>query len=109
MKIESLNTREMLTAHLSANYKDTEVLVLFDVRHLGGDTNDETNFAIAEWNRLIAELDGVGYKFPSIMSIDDFIIIQMDIRMANNFINKHEKGMFRMEAWRGGTCINENR
>lgn len=107
MKIESLKTRDLLKEHLSQEYANKTVLVIFAGCNVEWSEWAESE-VVAEQEQLFQELKEHGILISPSMGTDDFIVIELPRMVALHVCNLHDHGTFRIEVWENGECIHEN-
>ncbi len=97
MKIEAINVSELLQAYIKQNYRDSDVLVVFQ----------EVIDSLGSHEELFKDLDDIGLFPPKIFIHKDFMIIEMRKELATKIINKYSKSVIHMELYSNGDCIHE--
>lgn len=99
MKMEVIGWHELLTSYIKQQYADKDVLVIFQ----------DDAVSEGEYDTLMQELETAGFAPPHQFRGSGYLIIEMREMMAKQLINQHHKGFIRMELFRNGECVHENR
>lgn len=103
MSIAHVSVHLLLSAYLEANYNDKDVLVIYVDDLL--DCCESLVYA-----NLMSEIAGIlGGNLPSAFVLPGFCIIEMPEPAIRKILIDFNKAPFRLEQYRGGQCMSENR
>lgn len=98
MKMEVIGWHELLTAYMKQQYAGKDVLVIFQ---------DDLDSA-AEYNSLMNDLDMMSLAPPHAYRGSGYLIIEMEVCVARDFIEKHNGWSIRIELFSDGESVCEN-
>lgn len=103
MSISHVSVHCLLSAYLEANYNGKDILVIYMDDLM--ECCDEPEYA-----NFMSQLAGIfGGKLPSAFILPGFCIIEMPEPAIRKVLIDFGKAPFRLEQYRGGQCMSENR
>lgn len=103
MRIEHVQTHQLLSVYLDRKYHDRDVLVIYIDDLL--ECNEKPAYA-----NLLSEIAGIlGGTLPAAFLMSGLCFIEMPEPAIRKILIDFNKAPFRLEQYRGGQCISENR